>query len=172
MGDDRRIDPATRERLDEIERGYRALAQRNLDAIVAHWNATRLILGAICAFLLILGIVSLVLLNQSSTRATEGKNLAQAIQRSRVDQCKEGNIRHDLTITTLDQEIARLPADRQQQAKASREFTVALINTLAPYRDCTQIELAPTPHAKPRAHDPGARAALALIVAFAGVTGR
>jgi len=53
--------------------------------------------------------------------------------------CLEQNTRHDETIRALDDAIAGLPPDRRQRAQANRDNTVALIDALAPKRDCRAL---------------------------------
>lgn len=65
----------------------------------------------------------------------------QTIQQSRVsalrNSCEDTNQRHARTIQTLDERIAKLPPAQQVRARASRDFTLALIDDLAPQtRDC------------------------------------
>ena len=67
------------------------------------------------------------------------------IQSSREDAlrqvCLEQNARHDRTVRTLDEEMARRlrqvgPSERVR-LRASRAGTIALIDTLAPHQNCT-----------------------------------
>jgi hypothetical protein len=71
----------------------------------------------------------------------------QAIQAERARNvranCLDTNGRHDRTIATLDRRlqvaVRRAPPAQARQIRASREFTVALINALAPRRDCERL---------------------------------
>lgn len=71
---------------------------------------------------------------------SSNRNLATAIQQSRqeitVTRCLDLNARHDATIAKLDQEIGALPPVERKQAKTNRAGTVALIDALAPKRNC------------------------------------
>jgi hypothetical protein len=69
---------------------------------------------------------------------------ADDIQDSRVaftaESCRQQNMRHDVTIRKLDQLIADLPPGTQKRrARRGRESTVALIDALAPERDCRAV---------------------------------
>jgi hypothetical protein len=66
------------------------------------------------------------------------------IQRERAEairvNCQEQNVRHDLTIRKLDELIDRLPPGRRKRrAVSNRDGTVALIEALAPKRDCERL---------------------------------
>jgi hypothetical protein len=68
----------------------------------------------------------------------------RAIQEERIgnirDNCVETNRRHDATIAALDARFVQLAASasakERQQLQASRDFTVSLIDALAPKDDC------------------------------------
>lgn len=73
----------------------------------------------------------------------EGIARAAAIERSRVDvlvrSCRQQNRNHDKTIRILDRRIAQFPPGRRRdRAERGRAFTVALIEALAPHRDCAR----------------------------------
>lgn len=53
--------------------------------------------------------------------------------------CVSSNERHDDTVKTLDRLVAQVPADRRQRARDGRSSTVALIDALAPKRDCDRV---------------------------------
>jgi Tfp pilus assembly protein PilN len=62
------------------------------------------------------------------------------IQQSRIDICREGNARHDDVIATLDRLIREQPAGAQKRrAVRNRAQTVALLEALAPKRDCEHL---------------------------------
>lgn len=67
----------------------------------------------------------------------------QTIQRERraavIRACQDTNERHRNTIRTLDQRIAKLPPKQRAQAMNGRDFTVQLINALAPLQDCEKL---------------------------------
>lgn len=86
--------------------------------------------------------------NQAAAQAREAQALAQATAQERKQairlQCQQQNHRHDATIRELDHELAiysrriKRPAQRQQLA-ASRQFTVLLIDRLAPKQKCAAV---------------------------------
>ena len=72
------------------------------------------------------------------------QDTASDIQDSRVDfvrqSCVAQNERNVATIRRLDQLIADLPpGSRQRRAVTNRASTVALIDALAPQRDCDRV---------------------------------
>jgi Flp pilus assembly protein TadB len=96
--------------------------------------------------LLLLGAATFYLRGQDAARADEAKRLAAAIQASRLESvarsCRQDNDRHDATMHELDKRLAELlthasPA-RRAQILSSRASTIALINALAPKRDCSR----------------------------------
>jgi hypothetical protein len=84
------------------------------------------------------------LIGENRARATEAKRLAEAIQVQRAASlrllCTEQNGRHDRTVRELDRRLAlavRMASpSRARRIRESRAFTVALIEALAPHRDC------------------------------------
>jgi hypothetical protein len=86
---------------------------------------------------LAVGIVSL----------TSNAEALSQIQQSRVAACQDQNSRNRATVADLDNEIAKIiaktPADQQAQVtaqlNASKAFTVGLIDSLAPVKDCATI---------------------------------
>jgi len=68
----------------------------------------------------------------------------QRVQQSRVEvtrtNCLAQNNRHDATVRKLDQLIADIPPGaRRRRAERGRASTVALIDALAPKRDCKAV---------------------------------
>lgn len=65
------------------------------------------------------------------------------IQQSRIAYCQSQNQRHDRTIAELDRELARAmrhaTTARRAQMAASRAYTIALIDQLAPRQNCSAI---------------------------------
>ena len=53
--------------------------------------------------------------------------------------CMDQNQRHRSTIATLDSVIAQLPKSQRAQAIKNRNFTVLLIDALAPLQDCQRL---------------------------------
>lgn len=60
------------------------------------------------------------------------------LRENRLELCRDANERHDRTIDTLDREIRRLPAGQRAEANRNRKSTVALLEAIAPRRDCGQ----------------------------------
>lgn len=56
-----------------------------------------------------------------------------------IRSCNDQNARHVETIRTLDNLIAKLPPSQRAQANRSKQFTVLLINALAPVQDCEKL---------------------------------
>jgi hypothetical protein len=77
-------------------------------------------------------------LGKIGAAASSASDAVRQLQQSRVDQCEQANVRHDRTIKVLDAQIARLPAAQRRRALAQRPGTVALIEALAPSRDCRE----------------------------------
>jgi hypothetical protein len=67
----------------------------------------------------------------------------RAIQASRVevakDNCRSQNERHDNTVRQLDNRIAELSGRERARADRNRDFTVSLIEALAPKRNCKAL---------------------------------
>lgn len=53
--------------------------------------------------------------------------------------CQETNQRYDKAIKTLDELIAKAPAERRRRAREGRAGTVLLIDALVPKRDCDAL---------------------------------
>lgn len=70
-------------------------------------------------------------------------NQNQTIQDQRRESilraCRDQNARHFNTIKTLDKLIAQLPESQRKQAEGSRNFTVLLIDALAPVQNCKKL---------------------------------
>lgn len=152
MASERRKDPATRdrideliagthERLDEIENGYLAAARQNRELIQQVRRRTTIILGMVVAILLAGGFANAKLISENSERVDD-------IQQSRADviynNCADQNDRNRNTVAVFDRRISDLehqqaPAAQLRRARQSREFTVGLINALAPVQDCDRL---------------------------------
>ena len=87
--------------------------------------------------------------NHDTAQNADSKIRAAAVERVQqinagrrdvlVRSCREQNRRHDNTIRKLDGLIADLPPGRRRErAKAGRASTVALIEALAPKRQCVK----------------------------------
>jgi hypothetical protein len=66
------------------------------------------------------------------------------VERARnvLTNCESQNRRHDATIETLDRQIEqvqRVKPELATQFRASRNFTVLLINAMAPKQDCAAL---------------------------------
>lgn len=83
----------------------------------------------------------------AGSRVNNTSEFAREIQRQRVESirmsCEDTNRRHDRTIATLDALLVKRvkTAGRRERVKlkASRASTVALIEALAPKRDCAEL---------------------------------
>lgn len=84
----------------------------------------------------------------------------QEIRQQRADgirvSCEEVNTRNRTTVKTYDRQIAgiepRLKPRERAQLKESRDFTVGLINALAPVEDCNaRVRQFTQGHPKPKA---------------------
>lgn len=173
MEPERREDGWSRERITEVLRASikdRQHLNRHLRWV--EWAVVAQGVALIVSMLLITGIPGGVytgLIGANSDRATESKRVAdrlagivdqiQAERKANIEKnCRDLNARNVATVRELD---ARLAAARSQlspaeraQLKESRDFTVALIDALAPRRDCddvlaSQIPSAEEPDASP-----------------------
>jgi hypothetical protein len=70
-------------------------------------------------------------------------SLADQRDQSILRECTAQNFRHDATIAELNQELstfsAKATAAQRKQLAASREFTILLIDRLAPFQDCKAV---------------------------------
>lgn len=149
--EERRIDEALRERLDEIETGYRARADRN-EARIDHLTKwTFIILGILVAAQFALGGTSVYLVTQNSLRQKDIndaqldiKRTVAGIQQQRIesiwDSCQGQNDRHDTTVARLNDLVDNI-RDPVQKARANRSTagTISLIDALAPHQNCTNV---------------------------------
>lgn len=53
--------------------------------------------------------------------------------------CTDQTLRHDRTVRSLDDSISKLTGAERLRAQRNRDYTVALINSLAPIEDCDQL---------------------------------
>lgn len=104
--------------------------------MIGHWlTSDRGLAGVLVAFAVLIAALAVVValaLTQSTQAITD-------IQASRHDLCVDQNHHHDRTVRELDSRIAKLPPAQHRRALASRAFTVALIDSLAPKRDCARL---------------------------------
>lgn len=79
----------------------------------------------------------------ANTAAAEAKNATSNIQSQRKESirrgCEDQNARHNNTISILNSLIAKLPPDQRARAQANKEFTILLINALAPKQNCNLL---------------------------------
>jgi hypothetical protein len=75
----------------------------------------------------------------ASWTSWSGYRLSRDIQDQRLLSCRQANERHDTTLRVLDERIAGLPPGGRARAEASKAFTIALIEAIAPRRDCTNL---------------------------------
>lgn len=128
---ERRANAETRKRVDHLFRIYRAVAV----ALVIGGLAT--IGGGALAFVRIGQVVD------AQDRAQD--RLADLVRESDRERfrnarraCLEQNARHDGTVRTLDARLRMAPPAQARRAAESRDFTVSLIDALAPKRpNCT-----------------------------------
>ena len=93
----------------------------------------------------------------------ENRLRSQDIQTQRfnsmVYNCQQTNDRNRNTVAALDQTMSKIEdrpgvsAERLAQLRQSRDFTVLLINALAPVRDCSHLSLDPTGNETPTTTD-------------------
>lgn len=126
VDEDARADPVSRRRLDEIQAEYLSFNKRVM----------RILLGMGLLVVLCLAVEGF-LIYSNSRRVSD-------IQASRLTTCNDTNDRNQKTLeklnTGIDQAEASAPGPAQKaQIEQSRAFSTALINTLAPYRDCSQV---------------------------------
>lgn len=134
----KRLDKDTRDRLEKIQRGYEKWTRRTIRILTVLSVAT-----------LVLGALSINLLDSNGDRVDDIAAAQKNIQQSRVDNthtaCEEQNDRHDRTIAELDALIAAAEKDpsvsarRIARIKRSRESTARLIQALAPHQDCLEL---------------------------------
>lgn len=98
------------------------------------------LIGALAVFVVLIAAMAAVVV----LALAHADSAIDAIQRSRLELCRQQNERHDHTIRTLDKQIAKLPPKERRRAIRQRAGTVALINALAPKRDCARV-IAPRP---------------------------
>lgn len=83
------------------------------------------------------------LIGANQDRAEEVRTLVKRVQIQRAASirrnCEDVNARHDSTIRELDRIVTALPASRRARARQRRAATVALIDALAPHRDCDAL---------------------------------
>lgn len=151
---ERRTDQSTRDRiteleervtarLDRIDRGYNERADTNAASIHRFAHRTTRMLAALAGLLVGLGVLNFVL---NGDRIEDNERAISSIDQSRVDitfgNCRSLNERNRNTVAAFD---ARLDAARKSgmfsreelaEARQSREFTVGLIDALAPKTDC------------------------------------
>lgn len=56
-----------------------------------------------------------------------------------LENCEAQNERNKRTIQELVNNVEALPPIQRRQAQASVPFTITLIDSLAPYRDCNEV---------------------------------
>ena len=107
---------------------------------MSRWlTSERGIAWLVCIFALTIAVFAAVAVYALS----QARGAVDEIQLSRYELCIQQNDRHDKTIASLDEQIAALPPRRKARAEAARDGTVALIDTLAPKRDCEALFVRP-----------------------------
>lgn len=109
-------------------KGYVVMSERALYALLAIAAVAVVIAIAVSAY-------SVVVVHKlNSTAAT-----LSDIQASRLDSCNETNERHDRTFAVLDAEVQALAPAKRAKAQESLPQTKALLEALAPKRDCVKV---------------------------------
>jgi predicted negative regulator of RcsB-dependent stress response len=167
MEGERRKDAGRRDRLDEIQDEYRALAKRNLDAINEARGKTKRLLTVVSVALLALGGWSVWFQVQQSNTAIQASHaatqaasaarkagaaaraasgFAAAIQASRLDlirsQCDDQNRRHDAAVRALNKAAARSPRQPGQTSAQRRQGVAAfllILNAQTPHKKCDRV---------------------------------
>lgn len=156
---ERRQDQTVRQRLDEIEEGYKQRAEDNAKAISDLATRTFVILAVMVAIFLATAAAFTVLqvrkvdkADQATFKAEQASQLARAIQEQRRDStlitCEDSNDRNHDATDQLDAIIAHIKdPERRARAQANRDTTVLLINALVPLRNCKKVvaQIAPPP---------------------------
>jgi hypothetical protein len=134
---ERRQDDGMRDRLSAIQVGYERFARRVLWALV---TIALVLVGSLVA--------NAFLVDANRHRASEARALAVQIQHERRDACRAQNKRHADTIRTLDRLLAKLrrnaSASVETRLQATRNNNLALINALAPTRNCATVAKVPS----------------------------
>lgn len=130
-GPERRQDPKTRKRWLELEERVAKFQRRLRVAILVFgFGLTATVAGLA------------YLVGQNGNRVDDNKTTIADVQQSRRDSvrssCREQNERHDSTVKTLDGLLKAAPDSAQEQIKQTRAFTVILIDTLVPVRNCEE----------------------------------
>lgn len=147
LGDEARQDIWTRERITVVlkasieDRRWLRRHVRYIEFAVAVFGITIIVTT--------FGLVNLI--QENGDRAREVRAAVQQIQTEREANieraCLDQNERHDDTIKELDLRLSLatladpfMAATARIQIKQSRDFTVALIDALAPRRDCAAVK--------------------------------
>lgn len=108
--------------------GYVVMSERAFYALLALAAVTTLVALAVSLYSV------KVVHKLNSTAAT-----LSDIQASRLDSCRETNERHDRTFAVLDAEVQALAPAKRAKAQESLPQTKALLEALAPKRDCVKV---------------------------------
>lgn len=164
---ERRQDPWSRERITKVLQASiedRKHLNKHLSWVERAVVAQGIVL--VVSMILIAGIPVIApggLIGANADRATESKRVADklalvvaTIQQEREANigrsCVDQNTRHDNTIRELDARLElasqTLSPAQRAQLEQSRDFTVALIDALAPRRDCAAVKAQQIPSAQ------------------------
>jgi hypothetical protein len=118
----------------------------------AWWTATGVIprwqLLLVYVLVIVAGMVGMASTRSVADRANgaalDAKHAVAQVQASRIELCEQANERHDAVIAELERQIARLSPKRRAEANARKAGTIALLEAIAPRRDCVEA-LRPTP---------------------------
>jgi hypothetical protein len=105
-----------------------------------HWMRRVLVILGLAAVVVMMPLVAVVI----ATTVNGNHALIVAIQRERArnieQNCRDTNARHDVTIRRLHQLVEQLPpGPRKVRAVQGMAGSVALIDALAPRRDCRAL---------------------------------
>jgi len=84
-------------------------------------------------------VITVMVLAASIGGISENRHRIADIQQSRILVCELQNERHDNSIRTLDELIAKLPPKQRAQARAQRNANVVLISALVPKQPCRAL---------------------------------
>lgn len=94
-------------------------------------------------WLLIITVALFAIAIKALNTASDARQLGISIQSSRRElltrNCNDQNKRNRNTVAQLDKEIATLPPVLRKRAQANKNFTVLLIDTLAPHQNCKKL---------------------------------
>lgn len=97
-------------------------------------GSTAVLTAGMAAFAVLISCLSVVVV----IALFRSDDAIREIQQSRLDFCRQQNARHDGTVRVLDRQIQHFPPRARMRAIRQRAGTVALIDALAPKRNCVR----------------------------------